>query len=97
MAKKKPMTKAQIVAYLAAKTNMPKKTAQQFVEEYAKLAYKEAKNEFTLPGLGKLVVSKRKARKGRNPATGQEIKIPAKKVLKFRIAKACKDAVFPQK
>ena len=61
------------------------------------LAYKEAKMGFTIPGLGKLVVVNRKARMGRNPATGQAIKIPAKRVLKFRIAKAAKDAIAPKK
>ncbi len=61
------------------------------------LAYKEAKNGFTVPGLGKLVVVQRKARTGRNPATGATIKIPAKKVLKFRIAKAAKEAITPAK
>jgi DNA-binding protein HU-beta len=59
------------------------------------LAYSEAKKgEFAVPGLGKLVKQKRKARLGRNPATGAEIKIPAKTVLKFRVAKAVKDAVL---
>lgn len=90
----KPMTKKQIVDHLAGKLKQPKKVADLFLEEFTKLAYKEAKKSFTLPGLGKLVVVKRKARKGRNPATGAEIKIPAKTVLKFRIAKAAKDAVL---
>jgi DNA-binding protein HU-beta len=61
------------------------------------MAYKNAKNSFTLPGLGKLVLVNRKARTGRNPATGETIKIPAKKVVKFRVAKACKDAVLNSK
>jgi DNA-binding protein HU-beta len=61
------------------------------------MAYKGAKDGFTIPGLGKLVVVSRKARMGRNPATGAAIKIPAKKVLKFRIAKAAKDTVLPSK
>jgi DNA-binding protein HU-beta len=90
----KPMTKKQIVDFLALKLEQPKKIADQFLEEYTKLAYKEAKKSFVMPGLGKLVLQKRKARKGRNPATGAEIKIPAKTVLKFRIAKAAKDAVL---
>jgi DNA-binding protein HU-beta len=60
--------------------------------ELADVAYKQAKHGFTLPGIGKLVVVKRKARMGRNPATGEQIKIPAKTVVRFRIAKACKDA-----
>lgn len=90
----KPMTKKQIVDFLAEKLDQPKKVAEQFIEEFTQLAYKEAKKSFTLPGLGKLVVDKRKARTGRNPATGESIKIPAKTVLKFRIAKAAKDAVL---
>ena len=96
MAKKeaKPMTKKEIVDYLAEKLDQPKKVADQFITEYTNLAYKEAKNSFTLPGLGKLLVDKRSARTGRNPATGETIKIPAKKVLKFRIAKAAKDAIL---
>jgi len=61
------------------------------------LAYKNAKSGFTVPGLGKLVLVDRKARMGRNPATGETIKIAAKKVVKFRIAKACKDAIVPPK
>ena len=90
----KPMTKKQIVDHLAAKLELPKKTADMFLAELASLACKEAKKSFTLPGLGKLVVVNRKARTGRNPATGEAIKIPAKKTLKFRIAKAAKDSVL---
>lgn len=97
MAAGKSLTKGQIVEHLATKLGTTKKVASTFVEEYTALAYKQAKNSFVLPGLGKLVVVQRKARKGRNPLTGQEIKIPAKKVVKFRIAKACKDAVLPSK
>jgi DNA-binding protein HU-beta len=67
------------------------------LESIVNLAYKEAKNGFTLPGLGKLVLVQRKARMGRNPQTGEAIKIPAKKVCKFRVAKACKDAVLGKK
>ena len=95
MAKGKPMTKAQIIDHLAKKLGTTKKLAGDFLNEYTLLAYKEAKKEFTLPGLGKLLVDRRKRRKGRNPATGEEIVIPAKRVLKFRIAKAAKDAVLP--
>ncbi|HOW74206.1 MAG TPA: HU family DNA-binding protein, partial [Phycisphaerae bacterium] len=65
-----------------------------FLQELAALAYDEAKNSFTLPGLGKLVLVQRKARMGRNPATGETIKIAAKKVVKFRVAKAAKDAIL---
>jgi DNA-binding protein HU-beta len=88
------MTKSQIMKALAEKTELPKKKVVQLLEELTCLAYKEAKNGFTLPGMGKLVLVKRKARIGRNPATGEQIKIPAKKVVKFRVAKACKDAVL---
>lgn len=90
----KPLTKSQIVAKLADKLQMTKKQVNEFLNEFVALAYKEAKNSFVIPGLGKLLVKKQKARKGRNPQTGEEIKIPAKNVVKFRIAKACKDAVL---
>ena len=93
----KPLTKTQIADHLSAKTGMTKKVVVQFIEELAALAYKEAKNAFTLPGLGKLVLVNRKARMGRNPATGATIKIPAKKVVKFRVAKAAKDAILGAK
>ncbi|MBN1300066.1 MAG: HU family DNA-binding protein [Melioribacteraceae bacterium] len=93
----KSMTKAQIVDHMAKKLEVTKKMSAQFLDEFVTLAYKEAKKDFVIPGLGKLTVSSRKKRKGRNPATGQEIVIPAKKVLKFRIAKAAKDAVLPSK
>jgi DNA-binding protein HU-beta len=94
MADNKPMTKSQIVDHLATKTDVTKKVANQFLEELSKLAYKEAKKSFTLPGLGKLVVVNRKERMGRNPATGESILIPARKALKFRIAKHAKDAIL---
>ncbi len=94
MAVKKAMTKAQIADAIAGKAEITKKLAAMILDEIAGLAYKEAKNGFTLPGLGKLVLVQRKARKGRNPQTGAVIKIPAKKVVKFRVAKACKDAVL---
>lgn len=93
----KPMTKGQILDHLSKKLGTTKKQAGQFLDELIGLAYKEAKKSFTIPGLGKLVVVNRKKRQGRNPATGEAITIPAKKVLKFRIAKACKDAVLPAK
>ena len=93
----KPMTKAQIVTALAEANGLNKKQAGAFLESLSELAYKEAKKGFTLPGIGKLVVVARKARMGRNPATGEAIKIPAKKVLKFRVAKAAKDAILPAK
>ena len=89
----KAMTKSQITDHLAGKAGITKKTAGQLLDDLAALAYKEAKNSFTLPGIGKLVLVNRKARMGRNPQTGEPIKIPAKRVVKFRVAKACKDAV----
>lgn len=91
------LTKSQIIKTLAEKTDLPKKKAAEFVEELVKLAYKEAKNSFTIPGLGKLVLVNRAARQGRNPATGETIQIPAKRVLKFRIAKQAKEAVLGKK
>jgi DNA-binding protein HU-beta len=90
----KTMTKAELVSTLAEKTELTKKQVTAVLENLVCTACKEAKKGFTLPGLGKLVLVKRKARMGRNPATGEAIKIPAKTVLKFRIAKACKDAVL---
>jgi DNA-binding protein HU-beta len=88
------LTKSATAKMLAEKVGINRKQAMVFMEELAMLAYKEAKNSFTLPGLGKLVLVNRKARMGRNPATGEAIKIPAKKVVKFRVAKACKDAIL---
>jgi DNA-binding protein HU-beta len=88
------MTKSATISYLAAKTGLSKKLSNQFVEELVKLAYKEAKNAFTIPGLGKLVLVNRAARMGRNPATGATIQIPAKRVVKFRIAKKAKVAIL---
>ena len=93
----KPLTKKQVIEALAVKLDQPKKVAEQFILAYTELAYKEAKKQFIMPGLGKLVLVKQKARTGRNPATGEAIKIPAKTVLKFRIAKAAKDAVIGKK
>jgi DNA-binding protein HU-beta len=91
------MSKAQIVAHFAKKFDLKKKVAAAVFEEIARLAYKESKNSFTLPGIGKLVLVDRKARLGRNPKTGETIQIPAKTVVKFRVAKACKEAVLPRK
>jgi len=93
----KAMSKTAIIAHFAKKFDMKKKAAAAFFEELANLAYKEAKNAFTLPGIGKLVLVNRKARTGRNPKTGEAIAIPAKTVVKFRVAKACKEAVLPKK
>ena len=90
----KMMTKTQVAGYIADKFELSKKNSTQILEELAQLAAKQAKNGFVFPGVGKLVVVNRKARMGRNPQTGEAIKIPAKRVLKFRIAKAMKDAVL---
>jgi DNA-binding protein HU-beta len=93
------MTKSQIVSYFATKFVLSKKAASAMLEEVAALAVSETKKtgSFTLPGIGKLVLVKRKARMGRNPATGATIKIPAKTVVKMRIAKAAKEAIVPGK
>lgn len=88
------MTKTQTIAALAEKTNLSKAQVSNFMDEIASLAYKEAKNGFPIPGIGKLVLVNRKARMGRNPATGESIHIPAKTVVKFRVAKACKEGVL---
>lgn len=99
MVAKKPLTKGQIVTHFAEKFELSKKGASSIVDEMAALAIAETKKvgSFVLPGIGKLVLSKRKARVGRNPATGEEIQIPAKTVVKMRIGKACKDATVPPK
>ncbi len=93
------MTKTQTVRHLAEKTGTNNKTAAAFLEHLADTAIKETKKAgvFVIPGLGRLVKSNRKARMGRNPQTGEPIKIAAKTVVKFRVAKAAKDAVSPKK
>jgi DNA-binding protein HU-beta len=88
------MTKSQLVRELAETCELSKKQITELMEALTAVAYREAKDGFTLPGIGKLVVVDRKARMGRNPKTGEPINIPAKKALKFRIAKAAKDAVL---
>lgn len=90
------MTKSQIVTTLSEKTGLSKKDVNGFFESLTELAYKEVKKagEFVLPGFGKMVKAKRKARMGVNPATGAKIKIAAKTVVKFRLAKAAKEAVL---
>lgn len=90
----KSLSKSQIATTLSESVGITKKQAVQFLDDLASLAYKEAKNSFTVPGLGKLVLVNRKARLGRNPATGETIQIPAKRVVKFRVAKAAKDAIL---
>jgi DNA-binding protein HU-beta len=93
----KPMTKAKTVATLARQMDMPKRSVEAFLDALADLAYKEARHGFVLPGFGKLVVREQKARVARNPKTGEPIHVPRKRVLKFRIAKAAKDAVLGAK
>ena len=90
----KALSKSDIAAAIAEQHGLTKKQAVGILESIAELACKNAKNTFTLPGLGKLVLVNRKARMGRNPATGETIKIAAKRVVKFRVAKAAKDAIL---
>jgi len=99
MAQKKLLTKGQVVASIAEKFELSKKAAAAIIDEFAALAIAETKKKgaFVLPGIGKSVLVKRKARTGRNPATGQAIKIPAKTVVRIRPAKAFKDAIVPPK
>jgi len=91
------MTKSQVVGGVAEAAGISKAQAKLALDALVQLAYKGAKDGFMIPGLGKLIKVKRKARMGRNPATGEQISIPAKTVLKFRIAKAAKDAVLGKK
>jgi len=88
------MTKSALMSTLAEKTGLAKKDVIGLLDELVSLAYSETKKngEFVVPGIGKLVKVARKAREGRNPATGETIKIPAKTVVKFRVAKACKES-----
>jgi DNA-binding protein HU-beta len=93
------MTQSQMVKELATAMDVPNKTAKSFMLAYSEMAVRETKKNgmCILPGIGRLVRVDRKARMGRNPATGEAIKIPAKKVVKFRVAKAVKDAIVPPK
>lgn len=99
MAEAARMTQTQIVKELAEATGIGNKVAKQFLEKFSEIAVRETKKKgvFVMPGIGRLVRVERKARTGRNPATGESIKIPAKKVVKFRIAKSVKDAIVPPK
>ena len=99
MAEMKRMTQTAIVRELAETTGVNNKVAKTFMESLAELAVRETKKNgvFILPGIGRLVRAERKARTGRNPATGEAIKIPAKRVVKFRVAKSVKDAIVPPK
>ncbi|MCX7025467.1 MAG: HU family DNA-binding protein [Spirochaetes bacterium] len=92
----KPLTKTQIVGQLAEMNGLTRKQVMAFLDAFADLAYREARKnqKFTLPGLGILKLNKRKARVGRNPATGESIKIPAKTVVKVTVSKACKEAIL---
>ena len=93
------MTKTQLVRHMAEKLETNNKTAATFLDTLAETAIKETKKSgiFVIPGLGRLVKANRKARMGRNPQTGEAIKIPAKTVVKFRVAKAAKEAIAPKK
>ena len=93
----KALSKAQIATLVADKAQITKKQAVEILDQIAALAYKHAKDTFTLPGIGKLVLKNRAARIGRNPKTGEQIQIKAKKVVKFRVAKAAKDAILGTK
>ena len=95
----KVMTKSQLISLIAEKNGLTKAAAGKVLDTIAAAAINETKKngQFVIPGIGKLVKSHRKARMGRNPQTGASIKIPAKTVVKFRVAKACKDAVVPPK
>ena len=93
----KPLTKGEIVNHLSKKLNTTKKQANDFLVELNTLAYKNAKKGFTLPGLGKLTVTRRKRRIGRNPQTGEKLTIPAKSVVKFKVSKTCQEKVYPPK
>jgi DNA-binding protein HU-beta len=99
MAEARRMGKSELFALFAERFDVKRATAREFFEELTMLSEKELKRagEFVLPDMVKLVVQKRKARLGRNPATGEPIKIPAKTVVKARIAKKLKDAVLPRK
>ncbi len=99
MADNKRMTQTAIVRELAETTGVNNRVAKHFMDSLAQLAVRETKKNgvFVMPGIGRLVRAERKARVGRNPATGEAIKIPAKRVVKFRVAKSVKDAIVPSK
>ena len=93
----KSMTKSAIIGHLAQKSNLSKKQVVELMDQLLSLATKEAKNVFVVPGFGRLVLAHRKARMGRNPQTGEPIKIPAKRVVKFRLSKNLKETVLGKK
>ncbi|MGB7922282.1 MAG: HU family DNA-binding protein [Pyrinomonadaceae bacterium] len=96
---KKRMTQSEVINHFAEKFDLKRAQAKEIFDELASLASNEVKDngEFVLPGFGKLVRSERKAREGRNPATGDTIQIPAKTTLKFRVGKGMKDSILPKK
>jgi DNA-binding protein HU-beta len=96
---KKRMSQSEILNHFAEKTGLKRAQVKEFFDQLAELASNEVKTngEFALPGFGKLVLSERKAREGRNPQTGETIQIPAKTTLKFRLGKSIKDTVVPKK
>jgi DNA-binding protein HU-beta len=96
---KKRMTQSEVINHFAEKFDLKRTQAKEIFDELANLASSEVKEngEFVLPGFGKLVRSERKAREGRNPATGDTIQIPAKTTLKFRVGKGMKDSILPKK
>ena len=93
----KSITKSAILRHLAQNSGLSKKQVADLMDSLLTLATKEAKNVFVLPGFGRLVLANRKARMGRNPQTGEPIKIPAKRVVKFRLSKTLKDSVLGKK
>lgn len=98
-AAKKRMSQSEVLNHFAEKFDLKRAQVKELFEEMATLATQEVKGngEFALPGFGKLVLSERKAREGRNPQTGETIQIPAKTTLKFRLSKSMKDSVVPKK
>src|SRR5918912_2143770 len=96
---KKRMSQSEVVNHFAEKYDMKRAQVKELFEELSNLATREVKEngEFVLPGFGKMVLSERKAREGRNPQTGETIQIPAKTTLKFRLSKGMKDSVVPKK
>jgi DNA-binding protein HU-beta len=98
-ASKKRMSQSEVVNHFAEKFDLKRAQVKELFEELAGLAAREVKSngEFVLPGFGKMVLSERKAREGRNPQTGEAIQIPAKTALKFRLSKGMKDSVVPKK
>ena len=93
------MTQSEVINHFAEKFDLKRAQVKEIFDELANLASGEVKTngEFALPGFGKLVRSERKAREGRNPATGETIQIPAKTTLKFRVGKGMKDSILPKK